>query len=167
MVSEKELDNAIKNMTKRHILEDWMFVRSASNNQKTMYISNEGFDWLKEVYFNKNGYYLDLDISFFEKLIIKKEQELSLSHKKKEYFDTSVTDLMSEFNKSRTAIKTAVSRMTKRTGINYKYILDGEVIIKAEGVKWLYEKYFRLAYLDYLESYKLELDKKILKLYDR
>ena len=50
MISEKELDNAIKNMLRRHILEDWMFVRNASNNQKTMYISKEGFDWLKEVW---------------------------------------------------------------------------------------------------------------------
>ena len=152
MISEKELDNAIKNMLRRHILEDWMFVRNASNNQKTMYISKEGFDWLKEVYFNKTGYYLDLDISFFEKQIKQKEQELNL---------------MRMFNKSKTAVKTAISRMTKRTGINYKYILDGEIIIKAAGVKWLYEKYFRLAYLEYLENYKLDLDKKVLELYGR
>ena len=71
------------------------------------------------------------------------------------------------FNKSKTAVKTAISRMTKRTGINYKYILDGEIIIKAAGVKWLYEKYFRLAYLEYLENYKLDLDKKVLELYGR
>lgn len=167
MISEKELDNAIKNMLRRHILEDWMFVRNASNNQKTMYISKEGFDWLKEVYFNKTGYYLDLDISFFEKQIKQKEQELNLSHKKKDYFDSSITDLMRMFNKSKTAVKTAISRMTKRTGINYKYILDGEIIIKAAGVKWLYEKHFRLAYLEYLENYKLDLDKKVLELYGR
>ena len=110
MISEKELDNAIKNMLRRHILEDWMFVRNASNNQKTMYISKEGFDWLKEVYFNKTGYYLDLDISFFEKQIKQKEQELNLSHKKKDYFDSSITDLMRMFNKSKTAVKTAISR---------------------------------------------------------
>lgn len=154
-------------MAKRHILEDWFFVRSANNNQKTMYISNEGLDWLKEVYFNKDGYYLDLDITFFEKKINMIEQKINILHKAKKYHDTSIKDLMKKFNKSRMAIDTAVSRMTKRTGINYKYIIDDEVIIKEEGVKWLYEKYFRLAYLEELENYKLELDQKLKQLYGK
>ena len=127
----------------------------------------EKIDYLIDDIDDETGYYLDLDISFFEKQIKQKEQELNLSHKKKDYFDSSITDLMRMFNKSKTAVKTAISRMTKRTGINYKYILDGEIIIKAAGVKWLYEKYFRLAYLEYLENYKLDLDKKVLELYGR
>lgn len=154
-------------MAKRHILEDWFFVRSANNNQKTMYISNEGLDWLKEVYFKKDIYYLDLDITFFENIIKNQEQKLDIDHKIKKYRDMSITDLMKKFNKSRMAIDTAVSRMTKRTGINYKYIIDDEVIIKAEGVRWLYEKYFRLAYLEELENYKLELDQKLKQLYGK
>lgn len=154
-------------MTKRHILEDWFFVRSANNNQKTMYISNEGLDWLKEVYFNKDGYYLDLEITFFENIIKNQEQKLDIDHKSKKYQDMSITDLMKQFRKSRTSIDTAVSRMIKRTGINYKYIIDDEVIIKKEGVKWLYEKYFRLAYLEELENYKLELDQKLKQLYGK
>lgn len=154
-------------MVKRHILEDWFFVRSANNNQKTMYISNEGLDWLKEVYFKKDSYYLDLDIAFFENIIKNQEQKLDIDHKIKKYQDMSITDLMYQFHKSRMAIDTAVSRMTKRTGINYKYIIDDEVIIKEEGVKWLYEKYFRLAYLEELENYKLELDQKLKQLYGK
>lgn len=154
-------------MAKRHILEEWFFVRSANNNQKTMYISNEGLDWLKEVYFNKNGYYLDLDIAFFENIIKNQEQKLDIDHKIKKYQDMSIIDLMYQFKKSRMAIDTAVSRMIKRTSINYKYIIDDEVIIKAEGVRWLYEKYFRLAYLEELENYKLELDQKLKLLYGK
>ena len=49
-------------------------------------------------------------------------------------------------------------------GKDYKEIIDDEVIIKSDGVKWLYEKYFRLAYLEELENYKLELERKS---YDR
>lgn len=40
-----------------------------------------------------------------------------------------------------------------------KYIKDGKVYVKAEGVKWLNEKYFRKSYLKELENYKLALQR--------
>lgn len=163
-VSEKEIDIAIKNMVRRHPFENWMYVRNASNNQKTTYISNEGIEWLKQVYFNRNKFYLDLDILFFENLVKILEEKNNLPHKNKVYDDMNIKSLMSLFNKSRIALDTAISRMNKRTGKDYKEIIDGEVIIKSDGVKWLYEKYFRLAYLEELENYKLELERKS---YDR
>ena len=40
-----------------------------------------------------------------------------------------------------------------------KYNKNGKVYVKAEGVKWLNEKYFRKSYLEELENYKLALQK--------
>lgn len=41
--------------------------------------------------------------------------------------------------------------------IDEVYLKNGKVFIKAEGFKWLYEKYFRTSYLKKLEEYKLKL----------
>lgn len=40
-----------------------------------------------------------------------------------------------------------------------KYNKNGKVYVKAEGVKWLNEKYFRKSYLEELEKYKLALQR--------
>ena len=39
-----------------------------------------------------------------------------------------------------------------------KYYIDGRLYVKAEGVKWLNEKYYRKSYLKYLEYKKQNLD---------
>ena len=39
-----------------------------------------------------------------------------------------------------------------------KYYIDGRLYVKAEGVKWLNEKYYRRTYLKYLEHKKQNLD---------
>ena len=62
------------------------------------------------------------------------------------------------------AINVAVSRLLK-VHPEYRYYNDNTVMITSEGIKWLNEKYFRQAYLEELEIYKLELQKYKRKIY--
>lgn len=166
-LTEVQLENVIHRMIKRHPLEEWVITRIANNGEKVTYFKLEFVNWLKEVYFNKNGYYLDLDINFFEKQIQRLESELNISHFNFEYKDLSLRDLRSYFDKSKNAIGVAVNKMNKMTNSAYKYIENGSVMISKEGVKWLTEKYFRKAYLKDIEIYKLELQKRKIQLYGK
>lgn len=70
----------------------------------------------------------------------------------------SVQGLMSYFNKDYQNIRVAIHRMNKNYKSNLKYYMNDDLIIKAEGVKWINEKYYRKSYLKYLESQKQLLD---------
>ena len=52
----------------------------------------------------------------------------------------------------------AISKMMKRYKNNLKYIEDGIIFVKAEGVKYINEKYYRKSYLKYLEDLKRKLE---------
>ena len=120
-----------------------------------------------EVYFNSSKFYLDADIEFFQKQILRLENELKIPSYKFEYYDMSLYDLREYFNRTKAAIGMAVQRMERRNTISYKYIKDGKVMISKEGVKWLTENYFRKAYLKELELYKLKLQKEKKKRYEQ
>lgn len=163
-LTEVQLDNVIRRVGRRHPLEDWINIRVASNGDVVEYLKLEFVYWLKEVYFNKEKYYLDLEIEFFERQIKRLESELNIFPYEFKYEDTSLKDLRSYFNKSKNAIGRAVDQMNRQTNSSYKYFKDGKVMITKEGVKWLAEKYFRKAYLKDLELYKLELQERKIKL---
>lgn len=61
--------------------------------------------------------------------------------------------------KSKNVIGVATHRMQQHSSYPLKFVKDGKVYVKAEGVKWLNEKYFRKSYLEELENYKLALQK--------
>lgn len=154
-ITENQLERAIRVVKKRHPLEtSWIVVRKPSNGQITIYYCTEFIDWLKEVYFVE-GYYLDLEIKFYKKLINTLNPN---SEDKLQYKDMSVQGLMSYFKKDYQNIRVAIHRMNKNYKSNLKYYMDGELLIKAEGVKWINEKYYRKAYLKYLENKKQLLD---------
>ena len=48
-------------------MEDWIYLRVAGNGDVIEYLKLEFVYWLKEVYFNKEKFYLDLEIEFFDK----------------------------------------------------------------------------------------------------
>ena len=58
-LTNKQIDTVFKNIKKRHPLEVWIQKRIASNGEKVEYIKLECIEWLNEVYFNKDKYYLD------------------------------------------------------------------------------------------------------------
>ena len=158
-LTEEQFYNISKKMIKRHPYERWIIRKLAQNGECVVYVRVEYVEWLKEVYFS-NKYYLDAEIEFFQKQVLRLEQELNISHYDFNYNDMSLVDLREYFGKSKNAIGVAVNRMEKRNSKSYKYIKDGKVMVSKEGVKWLNEKYFRKQYLKDLEFYKIELQKR-------
>ena len=158
-LTEEQFYNISKKMIKRHPYERWIIRKLAQNGERVVYVRVEYVEWLKEVYFS-NKYYLDAEIEFFQKQVLRLEQELNISHYDFNYKDMSLVDLREYFGKSKNAIGVAVNRMEKRNSKSYKYIKDGKVMVTKEGVKWLNEKYFRKQYLKDLEFYKIELQKR-------
>lgn len=165
-ITEKQLDMAIKRMTKRHPLESWVNERIANNGDRVVYLKLEFVEWLKEVYFNKDEYYLDSDIKFFRKQIMRLEKELNIPHKEFEYQAMTVREACEHFDKCINTLYSAIARM-RSNNIPTQYLKDGRVIISSEGVKWLSENYFRSSYLKNLELYKLDLQKQKREIYER
>ena len=166
-LNDEQFENVVKKMKRRHPLECWIHKRIASNGERVVYIKLECVEWLSDVYFNDKKFYLDADIEFFQKQILRLESELNIPHYEFEYNDISLYDMRKYFNRSKAAIGMAVQRMERRNSISFKYIKDGKVMISKEGVKWLTENYFRKAYLKDLELYKLTLQKEKKKLYEQ
>ena len=160
-LSEEQLKRIIKKMIKRHPYEKWVRKKFAQNGQVITLLATEFVLWLEKVYFNKSKYYLDLEIDFFEFRIRDLEKELNITPRKEHYQDMNITELMNYFDKSRNSIDVAVHKMVKELGSDIKYKQNNVVIIKASGVKWLNEKYYRKSYLKNLEIYKLMLEEYI------
>lgn len=156
-MNERQYRRLVKRLERRHPNERWVDEHFAQNGERVVYLKLELVEWIEEVYFNSNLFYLDAEINFFRKQIIRLEEELNFPHNEFEYKDISLFDLRIYFNKSKNAIGVAVNRMEKRTNQSFKYSKDGKVIISKDGVKWLSENYFRKYYLRKLEFYKLEL----------
>lgn len=156
-INDSQYEKIVKRVVKRHPNEYWIYKKIALNGEKVEYLKLEFVEWLDDVYFNKDKYYLDAEIDFFRKQVVRLENDLNFPHNKFEYKDISLKGLRQYFGKSKNAIGVAVNRMEKRNEKSFKYIEDGKVMISNEGVKWLSENYFRKEYLKKLEYYKLEL----------
>lgn len=164
-MSEERLDLAIKRMIKRHPLEDWVQEKVASNGELVTYLKLEFVNWLKEVYYRKE-FYLDAEISFFKKQINRLENELNIGHYDFIKGNLTVQEASKYFNKTSSAIYMALTRLRRITNIELSYLDDGKVIISKEAMTWLSENYFRKAYLQDLELYKLALQKYKRELYE-
>ncbi len=149
-MSEKQYKRLVKRLERRHPNERWIDEHFAQNGERVVYLKLELVEWIEEVYLNNNLFYLDAEIVFFKKQILRLEDELNFPHNKFEYKDISLYDLRSYFNRSKNVIGVAVNRMEKRNNQSFKYLKDGKVIISKEGVKWLSENYFREDYLKFL-----------------
>lgn len=164
-ISEKDLDVIIKRMIKRHPLEEWVYSYLAPNGQYNSYLKLEFVEWLEEVHFNKDDYYLDAEIKFFKKQISRLEKELSIPPKETIYNEMTIRELSNYFNKTINCLYMAIGRMRKTTNIPIAYDEDGKIIVPKEGVKWLHENYFRKDFLKSLELYKLKLQQQKRELY--
>lgn len=142
-ITPKRLNRAIKTMQKRHPAENWIYIREPNNNQRTEYLSLEFVEWLKDVYLVNDKYYLDLEIAFYEKLIKRYEDALNISHIEINYNDMSKYEMTEFFDKDLNSIDVAILKMCERYNKSLKYIEDGIIFIKAEGVKYIHEKYYR------------------------
>ena len=155
-LTTKQFGRIMRNIERRHPLESWI-KRIKENNKEKVYIKQEYVEWLKEVYFNKEKHYLTLEIEFYKKRIFALEQKLGIISQPKKYQNTLLRFLDLEFNKSRNVIQVVVHRMQKEFPYLIKFEGSGMIFVKAEGVKWLHENYFRRDYLKELEEYKWTL----------
>ena len=158
-ITEAQLDRAIFIIKKRHKKENWIIIRKSKNGEVIIYLKLECVIWLEEVHFNTLGFWLEREISFYQKQILRLENELGLSPKEEAYDCCSTGELQKIFKKSKNSIFKAIQRMTERADNSFKIYKNNHVLITPEGVKWLREKYFRKDYLRYLEDYKLELQR--------
>ena len=156
-VSEKQMDKAIKVMEKYHYFENWIRYRLGPTNLIVLF-NLEFVDQLKEVYFNKNGFFLDREIHFLNTRIKDLENELGISHYEKIYSYLNVRELQKNFCKSNSSILKAIERMNKK--IDCKCYKDGKLFITSTGVKWLDQNYYRKSYLKELLEYKKLLNER-------
>ncbi len=163
-ITEKQLDVAIKKMQKRHPLEKWVNEKLANNGEEVVYLKLEFIEWLKDVYYNRKVFYLDAEINFFEKQIVRLENELNLPHKEFDHQAMTVREACNHFEKCINTLYSGLTRMRKNN-IDTITLEDGRILIPAEGVQWLSKNYFRSSYLEKIELYKLELQKQKRKAY--
>ncbi len=156
-VSKKQMDKAIKVMEKYHYFENWIKYRLGPTNLIVLF-NLEFVDWLKEVYFNKDGFFLDREIHFLNARIRDLENELGISHYEKIYSYLNVKELKEYFGKSNSSILKAIERINKK--IDCKCYKDGKLYITPTGVKWLDQNYYRKSYLKELLEYKKLLNEK-------
>ena len=95
-------------MEKLHYFENWIYYKLGPSSDLIVFFNLEFVDWLKEVYFNKQGFYLDREINFLEKQILDMESELNISHFEKVYPYLNVKELEGYFNKSNSSILKAI-----------------------------------------------------------
>lgn len=156
-LTTKQFGRIMRNIERRHPLDSWI-KRIKENNKERVYIKQECVDWLKEVYFNKEEHYLISEIRFYKKKIFDLENELGIDHKRNKYESFSLRFLPYLFGKSVSSIHVALYRMKQVFPYPITFENDGVICVKEEGVKWLYENYFKRDYLKELEEYKWEIE---------
>ncbi|MCI8310116.1 hypothetical protein [uncultured Clostridium sp.] len=155
-ITHKDLRLAISTMLKKHPNCRW---QSNKCRNKKYFIIDEGYLWIRYVYFQDEKSLIDADIDFFEERI--KQYEKLLDLKSRNLFDKEmyVKELEEFFNRSTPTIKRSVYKMLK-VDSNYRYNKDGKFVITKEGVEWLCKNCFKQKYLEILENYKMELTEK-------
>ena len=156
-LTRKQLNRIADHIKKRHPLEIWTCSKYFKGKREII-INEECIEWLQEVYFNKSKHYLELEIDFYKKQIKKLEQELKIPPMENEYYDMSMSSMRYYLPKSKSAISVAVHRLQKQFPYSVKYSKNDYVVIKKEGIKWLFEHYWKKEYLLLLESYKHKLE---------
>lgn len=74
-----------------------------------------------------------------------------------------IKQLCKYFDREEITIRKAIKRMCDRGFEEYKFFVDGKVIISIKGVEWLCKKVFKQKYLELLEKKKMELTEKYIK----
>ena len=154
-ITELDLRKAIDVMLEKHPTCRW---RSEKIRSRKYFILIEGYYWLSNVYFQKEKSLIDADINFFEDRI-KQYEELVKVEKNKNWWneDMDIKQLCKYFDKKEITIRKAIKKMCDNGFENYKFLIDGKVVISSKGVEWLCKNVFKQKYLELLEKYKMEL----------
>lgn len=157
-LTTKQFGRVMRNIKKRREYDYYLWIRRDKDKKTKVYVSRECIDWLSEVYFNKKEHYLTAEIKFYKKKIFDLENELGIDHKRNKYQSFSLGFLPYFFGKNINTSHVALYRMKKVFTYPITFERDKVICVKEEGVKWLYENYFKKDYLKELEEYKWELE---------
>ena len=160
-ITELDLRKAIDVMLEKHPTCRW---RSEKIRSRKYFILIEGYYWLLNVYFQKENLLIDADINFFEDRI-KLYEELLKVEENKNWWNKcmDIKKLCKYFNRKEITIRKAIKRMCDSGLSEYKYSIDGKVVISCKGVEWLCKNVFKQKYLKLLEKKKMELTEKYIK----
>ena len=160
-ITELDLRKAIDVMLEKHPTCRW---RSEKIRSRKYFILIEGYYWLLNVYFQKEKALIDADINFFEDRI-KLYEELLKVEKNKNWWneDMDIKQLCKYFDRKEITIRKAIKKMCDSGFEQYKFLINGKVVIPSKGVEWLCKNVFKKKYLELLEEYKMELTEKYIE----
>ena len=154
-ITELDLRKAIDVMLEKHPTCRW---RSEKIRSRKYFILIEGYYWLLNVYFQKEKSLIDADINFFEDRIKLYEELLKVENNQIWWNeDMDIKQLCKYFDRKDITIRKAIKKMCDNGFENYKFLIDGKVVISSKGVEWLCKNVFKKKYLELLEKYKMKL----------
>lgn len=160
-ISHKDLRYAVSIMLKKHPTCRW---RSEKIKSSRYFILYEGYLWLIHVYFQTEKSQIDADIDFFECRIKAYEELLKIEHDENWWNeDMKIKQLCNYFNRKENTVRKAIKKMCDNGFEQYKFLVDGKVVISSKGVEWICKNVFKQKYLELLEKYKMELTEKYIK----
>ena len=160
-ITHEDLRKAVGVMLKKHPTCRW---RSEKLKSKKYFILDEGYVWLLQVYFNKEKSLIDADVEFFEDRIRQYEELLKVEHNENLWNeDMNIKQLCEYFDRRDITVRKAVKKMCDNGFEQYKFLVDGKVVISSKGVEWICKNVFKQKYLELLEKKKMELTEKYIK----
>ena len=160
-ITELDLRKAIDVMLEKHPTCRW---RSEKIRNRKYFVLIEGYYWLLNVYFQKEKSLIDVDINFFENRIKLYKELLKVENNKNWWNeDMDIKQLCKYFNRKEITIRKAIKKMCDSGFGEYKFLINGEVVISRKGVEWLSKNVFKQKYLGLLEKYKMELTELYIK----
>ena len=107
-ITHKDLRYAVYVMLKKHTTCRW---RSEKILSRRYYILDEGYKWLRYVYFQNEKKQIDADVEFFENRIKQYEELLKVKHNENWWNeDMTIKQLEEYFNRSNSSIKKAIRK---------------------------------------------------------
>lgn len=160
-ITHMDLRKAVDIMLKKHPTCRW---RSEKIRSRKYFVLVEGYEWLKNVYFQKDKSLTDADVDFFEIRIKLYEDFLKVEHNENWWNeDMNIRQLCNYFNREDITVRKAIKKMCNSGLEKYKFVINNKVIISKEGVEWICKNVFKQKYLELLEKYKMELTEKYIK----
>ena len=116
------------------------------------------------MYFEKEKSLIDADVDFFEDRIGQYEELLKVKHYENWWNeDIDIKQLCNYFNRKENTVRKAIKKMCDNGFEQYKFLVDGKVVISSNGVEWICKNVFKQKYLELLEEYKMELTEKYIE----
>ena len=160
-ITHTDLRKAVNVMLKKHPACRWRSEKIKSNNY---FILIEGYAWLQQVYFQKGKSLIDADVDFFF-FFLKQYEELLKEEIDENWWDKDmyIKQLSKYFNRKDVTIRKAIKKMCDNGFEQYKFLVNGKVVIFGKGVEWICKNVFKQKYLELLEKRKMELTEKYIK----